>query len=153
MSKRAKFVTQTRYLAGQVQREGVIKLIQNLPLDVDNPLEVVVREATKGRRLSQQALLFAGPMTDIASQAWFEGRQYSVEVLHEYLKRELLPEAFDPELCKEGYIKFDVDPSGNRILVGSTTQLTVKGYSDYLEGVYAFGASLGVQFSASPSER
>ena len=57
-----------------------------------------------------------------------------------------------PELCKEGYIKWDVDPLGERVLVGSTTQLTVRGYSDYLEQVHVLGAEMGVQFHANPNE-
>ncbi len=90
-------------------------------------------------------------MTDIAKQAWFEGRQHSVEVLHDFCKREFLPEEFDSELCRDGYRKWDIDPLGRRVLIGSTTQLTVKGYSLYLEQVFAFGSNLGVVFSASPN--
>jgi hypothetical protein len=105
------------------------------------------------RKMSQQALLFAGPMTDIAKQAWFEGRQHSVETLHLYCKQEFLPEEFDPTLCKDGYQKWDIDPAGRRVLVGSTTQLTVKGFGEYLESVFAFGGALGVVFTASPNER
>ena len=41
---------------------------------------------------------------------------------------------------------------GGQHLVGSTTQLTVRGFSDFLEQVFAFGSSLGVQFSANPNE-
>ncbi len=87
-------------------------------------------------------------MTDIANQAYIQGRRYSAEVLHEFCKREFLPEEFDPELCLDGYVKWAYDPLGNRILIGSTTQLTVKGYSQYLEAVFAFGGNLGVQFSS-----
>lgn len=151
--KRAPFVTQTRYLVGAVQRDRLIAFIQNLPLDADKPLEVVIRERAKARKKTQNDLMFAGPLKDIAEQAWIDGKQFSVEVFHEFLKRELLPEAFDPELCKEGYEKWSVDPGGNRVLTGSTTQLTVKGFSEYLEALYAFGANLGVQFHANPNER
>lgn len=148
--KRQAFNERKLYLVGQVQRDTLLALIPNLPLDSERPLEVVIRERVKARKLSQQALLFAGPMRDISEQAWFEGRQFSVEVLHDFCKRQFLPEDFDPELCKEGYVKWDIDPLGERILVGSTTELTVRGYSDYIEQVYAFGASLGVEFHAPP---
>lgn len=129
-------------------RDSLLALVRNLPIDPLRPVEVVAREEVKARKPDQQALMFAGPLRDISEQAWFEGRQYSVEVLHEYCKRQFLPEEFDPEQCLEGFIKWDIDPSGERILVGSTKQLTVKGYSNYLEQVFAFGAALGVQFSA-----
>jgi hypothetical protein len=144
---RQSFVTRPFLLRSEQVRDSLIAVIRNLPIDADKPLEIVVREQVKARKLSQQALLFAGPMTDIAQQAWFNGRQFSVEVLHEFCKREFLPEAFDPELCKEGYQKWDVDPLGERVLVGSTTMLTVKGYRIYLEQIFSFGASQGVQFT------
>ena len=127
---------------------SLMLMLPNLPIDPIQPIEVMVREEVKARKPDQQALMFAGPLRDISEQAWFEGRQYSVEVLHEYCKRQFLPEDFDPEQCLEGFTKWDIDPSGERILVGSTKQLTVKGYSNYLEQVFAFGAALGVQFSA-----
>ena len=141
-----KFATRTINLKTEFQRDILMALVRNLPIDAEAPLQITVQEYQPVRKMSQQALLFAGPMRDIARQAWFDGRQYSVEVLHEFCKREFLPEDFDPELCKRGYQKWDIDPVGNRILVGSTTQLTVKGYSQYLEQVFAFGANLGVQF-------
>ncbi len=96
--------------------------------------------------------MWAGPLRDIAEQAWIEGRQHSAEVWHEYFKRELLPEEFDPERCKENYAKWAYDPGGERVLIGSTTQLTVKGFAEYLTAIEAFGAALGVMFSASPNE-
>jgi len=149
---RAKYATRPFLVSSELVRETLLNAIRNLPIDAEKPLQVLIREEVKVRKLDQQALLFAGPMRDISEQAWFEGRQHSVEVLHAYLKRELLPEDFDPELCVEGYIKWEIDPGGNRVLVGSTKQLTVKGYSLYLEGVFAFGASMGVEFRASPNE-
>lgn len=150
---RQRFDKRLIYLRAEQQRETLLSLVRNLPLDADKPLQVTIEEFRPARKMSQQALLFAGPMTDIAKQAWFEGRQHSVEVLHEFCKREFLPEEFDPELCRDGYRKWDIDPIGRRVLVGSTTQLTVKGYSLYLEQVFAFGSNLGVVFSASPNER
>lgn len=145
-SNRPPFTTRTMRLTSADVLARAVAMLQNCPVDPARPLELVVREAQKARKPDQQALLFAGPMRDISEQAWFEGRQYSVEVLHEYMKRQFLPEDFDPEQCLEGYMKWDIDPSGERILVGSTKQLTVKGYSNYLEQVFAFGAAMGVQF-------
>lgn len=143
---RSPFAKRSFFLRSEQTRESLLALVRNLPLDDLKPLQVIVEEQRPVRKMSQQALLFAGPMTDIAKQAFIDGRQYSVEVLHEFCKREFLPEQFDPEQCTDGYQKWDVDPLGNPVMVGSTTKLTVKGYSIYLEQVHSFGASLGVQF-------
>ena len=143
---RSRYATRAFLVSSEQVRENLIAAIRNMPVDPKKPLQVLIREEVKVRKLDQQALMFAGPLRDISEQTWFEGRQYSVEVLHEYLKRELLPEEFDPELCVENYRKWDIDPSGNRVLVGSTKQLTVKGFSQHLEAVFAFGAALGVLF-------
>lgn len=134
-------------------RETLINAVRNLPADAMYPLEVVIREPVKGRKLSQNAVMWAGVLRDISEQAWVQGRRHSAEVWAEFFKRELLPEDFNPEMCKEGYQKWDVDPGGDRILIGSTTQLTVKGFSEYLTAIEAYGAGLGVLFTASPNER
>lgn len=150
---RAKFTTRQLYLRNETVRNTLLALVRNLPLDDMEPLEIVVREQIKGRRLDQNARYHAGPLKDIADQAWVQGRQYDMRVWHEMFKRELLPETFDPELCREPYEKWSFDPAGEKILIGSTTELTVKGFAIFMEAVYAWGANLGVQFSASPNER
>lgn len=150
---RPKFTTRTFYLVnGQVQ-QTLIAAITNLPIDHEKPLEVVIREKQKARTPDQNSRMWAGALRDLAEQAYIEGRTYSAEVWHEYLKREYLPEEFDAELCKEGYRKWDYTPSGERVLVGSTTQLTKKGMAQYMEQLHAHGANLGVMFSAAPGER
>jgi len=149
---RSKYATRQFLLRDEQIRERLILAIRNLPLDAAQPLEVVVREQIKGRKPDANARMWAGPLRDIAEQAWVEGKQHSAEVWHSYFKRELLPEEFDAERCKEGYVKWVYDPAGERILVGSSTQLTVKGFAEYLTAIEAFGASLGVLFSASPNE-
>jgi hypothetical protein len=141
------FQKRTIYLREEKQRETLLALVQNLPLDDARPLQITIEEYRPTRKLSQQAYLFAGPLRDIAEQAWIDGKQFSADVLHEFLKRELLPEEFDPEFCKDDYQKWRYDPKGNRILVGSTTGLTVKGFARYTEQVIAFGAALGVSFT------
>lgn len=133
-------------LVDEQVRERIIAAVHHLPIDTLRPIEVVFQEEQKKRKLDQNALMFAGPLRDIAEQAYLDGRQFSVEVWHEYFKRQLLPEAYDPELCMENYTKWSVDPAGDRVLVGSTTQLTVRGMAQYIEAIQAFGASLGVQF-------
>lgn len=113
--------------------------------------KILLRGETQ--RATANAAMWAGPLKDIEEQAYVQGRTYSRQVWHEHFKEKFLPEHFDPELCKEGYRKLDTKPDGQIILVGSTTQLTVKGFRDYLRQVEAYAATeLGVVFTASPRE-
>ena len=140
-------------LVGEPQRERAIAMLRTLPIDAEHPLEVLAREEVKARKPDQNALMWAGPLKDISEQAYVGGRTYSEEIWHHKFKEDFLPEEYDPELCKdERYQKWDFTPDGDRILVGSTTDLTVKGFAQYLEQVIAFGAGLGVQFHANPKE-
>ena len=151
--KRDKYPPRRIRLVGENQRVTAMTALRNAPIDPGRPLEVLIREEVKARKLDQNALMWRGPLFDISEQAYVSGRTYSAEVWHEQFKIEHLPEEFDPELCKEGYRKWDITPRGGRILVGSTTDLTVKGFSEYLEKIHADGASLGVDFHANPRER
>jgi len=56
------------------------------------------------------------------------------------------------EIVKDSYRKYDTRPDGKRVLVGSTTELTVKGFAIYLQQVEAYGANLGVIYSANPND-
>lgn len=145
---RPKFQTRQILLRSVQQRGILMALIPNLPLDEENPLEVLIREPVKARGLDQNALMWVGPLADIAAQAWVDGRQYSAEVWHEHFKRLYLPEEFDQELTKDGYRKWDYTPAGDRVLIGSTTQLTKRGFALYLQQVEAEGAGMGVMFGA-----
>lgn len=138
----------TFLLIGASQQAAAQTFLANLPLDEEDPLEVVIRERVKPRKKSQNDLMWAGPLRDIAEQAWVQGQRFTAEVWHEQFKRDFLPEEYDPELCKEGYVKWQVTPRGDRALVGSTTMLTVKGMAQYLTQVEAAGAELGVEFRA-----
>lgn len=149
-SSRPKFEPRKIRLIGAEQVERAIAVLRNVPLDADKPLELLVREEVKQRKPDANALMWAGPLRDLSQQAWLDGRQFSAEVWHEFCKKEFLPEEFDPELCLEGYRKWDIDPAGDRVLVGSTTQLTVKGMSQHLEQMHALGGSLGVEFHEPP---
>lgn len=146
MSTRQKFQTRQILLRSSVQHETLLNLINSLPLDDEHPLEVVVREPVKVRVLSQNNLMWVGPLADIAEQAYVGGRNYTPEIWHEFFKATFLPETHDPEYTKDGYIKWDYTPAGERVLIGSTTQLTKLGFSDYLEQIMAYGSSLGVLF-------
>lgn len=144
---RADYLPKVIRLVGKLQADTAITAIQNAPIDLERPIEVIIREEQKGRSLSANALMWAGPLNDIAQQAWVHGRQYSALVWHEYFKEQFLPELHDPETTKEGYKKYEETPEGKRILVGSTSKLTKHGFSLYIENIYAYGANLGVKFT------
>lgn len=150
VTARPKFEQRKILLRGPEQVERATALLRHVPVDAARPLELLIREEVKGRKPDQNALMWAGPLKDIAEQCWVEGRQFSTEVWHSYFKAQFLPDEFDPEMCKEGYRKWDFDPAGERVLVGSTTELTVKGFSQHLEQVHAFGAQMGVEFHEAP---
>lgn len=145
---REKYPTRKIQITDDGSRQRAIASLQNAPLGI----ECVLREPEKQRKPDQNQRMWAGPLRDIEVQAWLCGRQYKADVWHEHFKREFLPEEYDPELCMEGYRKWDFTPTGERVLVGSTTQLKTKGFAQYMEQLYAFGAELGVMFSASPNE-
>jgi hypothetical protein len=145
---RPKFLTRKFHLIGEAQRDLALACLRSVPIDVAFPIEVIFRELMKVRSLDANAAYWAGPLRDISEQAWVQGKQYSAEVWHEQFKREYLPDEPSEELCKAHYRKWDYLPAGDRVLVGSTTQLTVKGFALFMQSVEAFGASLGVQFSA-----
>ena len=134
-------------LVGKLQIDTAISAIQNAPIDIERPLEVIIREEQKSRSLSANALMWAGPLNDIATQAWVNGKQYSALIWHEYFKEKFLPDFPDPKQVKEGYMKYEETPDGRRVLTGSTNKLTKHGFSLYIEQIYAYGAELGVRFS------
>ncbi|MGK5049908.1 recombination protein NinB [Janthinobacterium sp. GB4P2] len=149
--KREKFEQRRIRLVGAQQLATALALLPHLPLDADKPLELLIREEVKGRKLDQNALMWAGPLRDIAEQCWIEGRQHSAEVWHEYFKAQFLPEQFDLDLCKsEKYQKWDFGPGGDRVLVASSTDLTIKGFAQYLDQIHAFGGQMGVEFHEAP---
>ena len=144
---RADYLPKVISLVGKLQADTAITAIQNAPIDLERPIEVIIREEQKGRSLSANALMWAGPLNDIANQAWVHGRQYSALIWHEYFKEKFLPDFPDPKQVKEGYRKYEETPDGRRVLIGSTNKLTKYGFNLYIENIYAYGADLGVRFS------
>ena len=145
--KRDKYPTRTILLVGEMQRETAQQVLNNVPLDPAKPIEVVIREQQRSRKLDQNALMWV-VLADIAEQAYVNGRCYSAEVWHEFFKREFLPESYTNGITLEGYKKWDYTPDGRRVLVGSTTKLTTTGFAEYLQQIEAYAANLGVMFHA-----
>jgi len=151
-----KFVKRTIRLVGELQRETAINMINNLPIGEN--IEIVAQETPRARTPDQNALMWAGPLKDIAEQAWHNKRQYSAEAWHETFKILYMPdEKSDPYFHEhvknpETYHKFDFLPNGDCRCVASTTDLTKYGFSQYLEQIHAFGADKGVLFSTKEKE-
>lgn len=145
---REKYPKRVIRVVGPQQKQTANSILQSLPIDPENPICVTFSEEVKLRKMDQNALMWAGPLRDLSIQAYVDGKTYSQEVWHEYCKREFLPNEYDEELTKEGYVKWVTDPAGFPLLIGSTTDLTIKGFSQYLEQVMAHGASLGVEFTS-----
>lgn len=148
MNKREPYPTKAILLRTEQQRDLAVNALRNAPLDDANPLQFMLREKPKVRGMDANARMWVGPLADISEQGYVGGRTYSAEVWHEQFKREFLPEEFDPALCMDGYRKWDYTPNGDRVLIGSTTKLTKAGFAQYMTQVEAFGAELGVRFSA-----
>lgn len=152
--EREEFQTRKILFRSEAQKQVAHAIIDNLPLDEENPIEGLFREEVKPRKPSQNSLMWAGPLSDIAHQAWHQGNKYSAEIWHELFKRMYLPEDSDPDiakLAKEGYRKWDYLPTGERVLIGSTTDLLVRGMAQYITQIEAHGADLGVQFGVRAS--
>lgn len=116
-------------------------------------MAVYLVEHKEKRSNEQQGLMWIR-LGEIAEQAWLEGRRYDDKVWHEYFKEQFLPEEDGPsKSARNGYKKWEYLPNGKRVCVGSTTQLTTSGMADYQTQIEAYGASLGVQFSANPREQ
>ena len=140
-------------LLSESQRQTALTAIAALPVGAG--LEVVIREEVKARKPDQNAAYWAGPLRDIAEQAWIGGHQFVELAWHEHFKQKFLPELDDPDLEKlvrdpETYRKWTALPEGRCACIGSTTQLTVTGMARYTMQVEAFGAELGVMFHARP---
>ena len=122
-------------------------MLHNLPLD--GSMECVLRPYKKPSSDQQRRRMFGYVVGEIAAQAWLQGKQYSQEVWHEYLKAKFLPESFKAGITREGYVKYLEMPDGSMKMVGSTTQLTTLGHTNYVTECEAFAAQeLGVRFSA-----
>ena len=126
-------------LRSPTQLQYLFKVLPNLPLDEEYPIEVVIREQVKKRKMSLNDAMWAGPLRDIERQAWHQGRQYSALVWHEHFKEAYLPDENDPDfdpshvVDPETYHKWGINPwNGDRCLTGSTTQLTDKGMTIYM---------------------
>lgn len=150
-SERPKYHQHRLLLRTPLQVERAMAALMTAPLDALRPVEFLIREEVKERKLTQQGLMWVGPLADIAEQIVVEGRKFSAKVWHHHLKGLYLPDQYDAGLCiSEDYVKWEFDQSGDAVLVGSTTDLTTRGFTQYLEQVFAYGGNMGVHFHEAP---
>lgn len=134
-------------IVSERQKEILATKIMSLPVDEENPIQIVISEKPKQRGLDQNAYYWKR-MSEISEQAFSNGRQYNSDIWHEYCKRHVMPEQVE---TKSGDVvsKWKETPDGTAVVI-STTELSKKQFAQYTEMCEAFGASLGVMFSANP---
>lgn len=146
---------QVYIIRSQQQIDLLIRFIQTnwqSMAQAGKPMAVHCLEDKRNATQEQRGLMWLR-LQDIERQVFINGRQYSADVWHEYCKQKFLPEEDGPtHLALADYRKWSYMPDGQRILMGSTERLTAKGKSWYIQQIEAFGAEMGVQFSANPNE-
>lgn len=139
-----KYRTRSIVLA-DTTRAIVHAMITNAP----NGIEIVAREAVKARGVDQNSYYWL-ILGQIADQAYFSGKKYTSDIWHEYCRREVMPETITTKDGTERS-KWIEMPKGLPVVI-STTQLDKKCFAEYTTAVEAFGASLGVVYSANPRQ-
>lgn len=100
------------------------------------PLRVTFSTYAKKRSNEQNARLWAYTYKTIADQAWFNGKQYSADVWHEYLGDKFLPK-----------IESEMPDGTLKTRRMSTTDLTVDQMTTYMNEIEVFAAQeLGVEW-------
>lgn len=148
--KREKFATRTIVLDNNERIRLARDLLINVPMDKERPLEMVVRERPKVRGLDQNGLYWLR-LGEIAEQGWFNGRKFDADTWHYYCGRNVMPEMIT---TKDGVYrsKWVEAPDGEMRII-STTLLEKGCFADYTHAVEAFGAGIGVLFSANQRDR
>jgi len=136
---------QSLIIASEQSKYLAMEAIKNI--DINHPMTVTIAPYSKRRTSEQNSMQWAGMLGDFAAQARLAGRLFRADVWHEYLKEKLLPDAPKEGVTLKGYKKWLEMPDGRLKMIGSTTMLTTRGMSDYLEQCYAFGCDLDVKFT------
>ena len=145
---RAPFEKYTARLVGEVQRESAIARLKSAPIDPKKPLEMILREEVKTRGLDANGYYWLR-LGEIAEQAC--NSRYNSDCWHEYAKRNIMEE----EVTNKDGIqisKWTELPDGTLTVI-STTQLEKVCFANYVTMIEAFGANLGVRFSANPRDK
>lgn len=109
---------------------------------LERKVRVTVEEAEDDRSVQQNRYYWGPCLTEISEQAMVGGQRWTVDAWHELFKRQFI-----------GYGIKKVKVAGRKKVtiiraLKSTTELTVRQFSDYLDKLQAFAAAdLGVRFS------
>lgn len=103
---------------------------------------ITAAECADARSIQQNAFYWGIVLRDISQQATVEGRRYIADAWHEHFKRTFLGYQFKRVVIAGRKRKAVVKE------LRSTTRLSVKKMSEFLEQVIAFGVTdLGVRFT------
>lgn len=133
-------------------RHAAVEAVKNITAE---PLMMVtIAPYVKKRSKSQNSMQWVALLGDFSMQVIIDGKQFAANVWHEHLKEKCLPGLPEEGITLKGYVKWMEMPCGKLKLVGSTTKLTTKGFSDYIERCYAYGVTeFDIRFSANPGDR
>jgi hypothetical protein len=129
----------TIVLRGDQQAQSLWAFLKNnwrAMADAGKPLAVSITEA-KSKRSTDQNRRYWALVTDIAEQAWVDGKQFSKEAWHELLARQF-------GVCKEVTL-----PDGEIVLVReSTGDMDVATFGAYMTKIEVFAAQdLGLELN------
>lgn len=149
-SNRAPFAPRRFIVSDTAIRDRAAAALANMPVDPLRPLLVTIDEEPKRRHNRQNALYWVR-LAEISEQAWLAGKQYSSDVWHEYARQNVMP---DMVTDSDGVFrsKREEMPDGSTTII-STTKLDQATFAAYVTALEAFGAALGVEFSANPNEQ
>lgn len=133
-------MNKTIILRGDVQANSLWSFLKHnwrAMADAGKPLAVSITEA-KSKRSTDQNRRYWALVTEIAEQAWVDGKQFSKEVWHEHLARKF-------GVCKEITL-----PDGEIVLVReSTGDMDVQTFTAYMTRIEVYAAQdLGIELSA-----
>lgn len=101
--------------------------------EAGKPLSVSVQKH-KAKRSSEQNKLLHSIETEIAEQAWIDGKQYSKDSWHGYFAQE--------------FIGYEELPKGGKLYI-STASLSVEEMSAHIERIMRYAAEeLGIEIEA-----
>jgi hypothetical protein len=143
---RDKFTTITITLDSAASEQELLTLIPTLPIDKETPLQVCIRELVHDRTLEQNKLYHA-IIADMADQLWIDKKRYLPDVWSHYMKELYLPEFPESGITRAAYKKWMVTLTGERILSGSTTDLKIKGMTEFISKVTLYAAEHSVVFT------
>lgn len=119
-----------------------LKLNAKALAESGKPLWCIVTNDAKKRNNMQNSRYWKAVLAPIADQAWVEGRRFSSETWHILYAEKFLP-----------MIEIPMPDGSIRMERTSTTKLTVREFSEYMQQVEADASTeLGIRFDADPRQ-